>query len=98
MRYSPINEPVWKWRLERENIEWREQKPKTSRNCNGCSTLQHLMGNFFRSSLPRLRPLVLARGRETELSEHFLATRWGKAHMCSSLSSVLEQARSWIWT
>jgi hypothetical protein len=97
MRYRLINELVWKWRLELEKIEWREQKPKTSRNCNGCSALRHLMGNSFRSRLPRLRPLVQAEPGEIESSEHFLATRWGKAHMRRQLTSVQDQAWCWIW-
>src|SRR6266699_3979255 len=98
MRYSPINEPVWKWKLGLGKIEWREQKPKASRNCNDCSALRHLMENSSRSRLPLLRPRVPAEPGEVESSEHFPATRWGKAHMRSNLSSVLDQARSWIWT
>src|SRR6266487_1230673 len=98
MRCSPTNEPVWKWKLGLGKTEWREQKPKASRNSNGCSALRFLMGNSSRSRLPLLRLWALAEPGEIESSEHCPATRWGKAHMRRHLTSALEQTRSWIWT
>src|SRR5690242_8743795 len=98
MRCSPINEPVWKWKLGLGKTEWHAQKPKASRNCNDCSALRHRMGNPSRSHLPFLRPRVQAGPEEIESSEHCPATRWGKAHMRRHLTSALDQTRSWIWT
>src|SRR6266536_416801 len=34
MRYSPINEPAWRWKPERGNIEWHEPRPKVNWNSN----------------------------------------------------------------
>src|SRR5579875_2183720 len=98
MRYSPINEPVWKWKRELGKPAWREQKPKVSRNCNGCSALRHRMGSPSRSRLPFLQPQVWIDTKETGSSEPRAAIQWGKASTQSLLKSALDQARcSWIW-
>src|SRR5579885_3018051 len=98
MHYSPINEPVWKWKLELGKTGWREHKPKVSRNCNGCSALRYLMANSKGLRLPLHQLRVPAKPGEIASSEHFPATRLGKAQLRSNLSSVLAQARWWIWT
>src|SRR5712692_2284002 len=97
MRYSPINEPAWRWKPVLGNTEWHEPRPKVNGNSNGCSAPRHLMGNHFRPRLPLLR-MVRAGVRETESSEPLCATRWGKAQTPRRLASVLDQARCWIWT